>query len=51
MQSRLAQAAKSSVTLVHVDGAGHNDIFAVGGDSLYRQLNTFVNTLSPAKPQ
>jgi hypothetical protein len=51
MQSRLAQAAKSPVTLVHVDYAGHNDIFIVGGDSLYRQLKTFVNNLPPPKPQ
>ena len=51
MQSLLGQAAKSPVTLVHVDYAGHNDIFIVGGDSLYRQLKTFVNNLPPAKLQ
>jgi fermentation-respiration switch protein FrsA (DUF1100 family) len=49
MQSRLARAAKSPATLVRVDGAAHNDIFMVGGDSLYRQLKTFVNDLPAAR--
>jgi hypothetical protein len=48
MLDRLASAAKSKVTVLHVSGAAHNDIFFVGGDSLYHKLQTFVNGLPPS---
>jgi fermentation-respiration switch protein FrsA (DUF1100 family) len=45
MLDRLAGAARSKVTTVHVDGAQHNDIFEKGGDSLFLRVKEFVNGL------
>jgi len=50
MLDRLAQAAKSTVTVVHVSGAGHNNIFQQGGDSLYKRLKAFVDGLPESRP-
>jgi fermentation-respiration switch protein FrsA (DUF1100 family) len=43
MADRLAAAAHGNITRVRVDGAGHNDIFDVGGDRLMDQLQTFFD--------
>jgi fermentation-respiration switch protein FrsA (DUF1100 family) len=51
MLDRLTHAAKTKVTVIHVKGAGHNDIFRNGGDSLYKELQTFVDALPPATPR
>jgi pimeloyl-ACP methyl ester carboxylesterase len=45
MLIRLSAAAKSNVTIVHVNGAGHNDIFERGGDSLDHKVKIFVDSL------
>jgi hypothetical protein len=50
MLDRLAKAAKSKVTIARVSGAGHNDIFQQGGDSLYQQVGAFVSALPPRQP-
>ncbi len=42
MLGRLAKAATSRVTVLPVPMAGHNDIFLVGGESLYQSLGGFV---------
>jgi fermentation-respiration switch protein FrsA (DUF1100 family) len=51
MLDRLAQAARSKVTVVRVEGAGHNDLFRQGGDSLYKRLAGFVNRLTASSPR
>jgi pimeloyl-ACP methyl ester carboxylesterase len=38
MADRLVAAAKSRVTLYRVVGAGHNDVFASGGDGLWEAI-------------
>jgi len=50
MLDRLAKAAKSKVTIVRVDGAGHNDIFQHGGDVLHQRFQTFVDGLAEVPP-
>lgn len=42
MNARLAAAAKAPVTVVPVEGAGHNDIFDVGGDDLIQKFGRFI---------
>jgi hypothetical protein len=46
MLNRLAQAAKTKVTTIHVIGAEHNDLFQRGGDSLYHRVKAFIDGLS-----
>jgi uncharacterized protein len=50
MTDRLAKAAKAKVTVVKFEGAGHNDIFRVGGKGLFDQVQTFIKGLQPAAP-
>jgi fermentation-respiration switch protein FrsA (DUF1100 family) len=42
MAERLAAAAGGPVTRVSVPGAGHNDLFAVGGDTLMASFRQFI---------
>ncbi len=46
MADRLAAAAGGPVTRVVVPGAGHNDVFLVGGPSLLASVAAFLETLS-----
>jgi hypothetical protein len=46
MLDRLAQAAKSKVTTIRLEGAGHNDLFERGGDALYQRVKAFVDGLA-----
>jgi len=50
MSDRLARAAKAKVTEIRVKGAGHNDIFAIGGQSLFQQVQKFVDGLQATTP-
>jgi pimeloyl-ACP methyl ester carboxylesterase len=43
MCDRLAAAAKTPVTIVKVDGAGHNDILDTGGKDLMGKLKIFID--------
>lgn len=45
MNAELAKAAKSPVTVVPVEGAGHNDIFDTGGDDLMQKLGRFIESV------
>ena len=45
MSDRLAAAAGSHAQRISIDGAGHNDVFIVGGESLFQQVDTFVESL------
>jgi fermentation-respiration switch protein FrsA (DUF1100 family) len=45
MAARLAAAAKAPVTLIHVQNADHNDIFDIGGDPLFTQIQNFIDGL------
>jgi hypothetical protein len=45
MNARLAAAAKAPVTVVSVEGAGHNDIFDVGGSELMQKFGQFIETI------
>lgn len=42
MAGALAAAAKARVTSYTVEGGGHNDVFAVGGDALWGAVGTFL---------
>ncbi|HTU00363.1 MAG TPA: hypothetical protein VMG58_01055, partial [Candidatus Sulfotelmatobacter sp.] len=42
MAGKLAAAARSRVTSYPVAGGGHNDVFAVGGEPLWKALGSFV---------
>jgi len=50
MLDSLTKAAKSKVTIVRIEGAGHNDIFRRGDDKLFQQLKTFVDGLAEVVP-
>jgi pimeloyl-ACP methyl ester carboxylesterase len=50
MLDRLSRAAKSKVTVVRVEEAGHNDIFERGGSSLFNRLKVFVDGLPAVAP-
>jgi fermentation-respiration switch protein FrsA (DUF1100 family) len=55
MSSRLADAARTQVTRLSIDTAGHNDFYAVGGDRVFDAVRTFVEQLprsnrSPDEP-
>jgi fermentation-respiration switch protein FrsA (DUF1100 family) len=43
MADALAAAAKASVTQFWVPGAGHNDVFAVGGPRLWEAIRAFLS--------
>jgi uncharacterized protein len=53
MEAQLVKAAKGPVTVVEVKGAGHNDIFEIGGDELMQKFGAFVEQVhaehSPGK--
>jgi fermentation-respiration switch protein FrsA (DUF1100 family) len=42
MLDRLAGASRSKVTVLRIADADHNDLFDVGGESLYQSIRTFV---------
>jgi len=46
MLDSLVKSAKSKVTTLRLDDAGHNDLFYRGGDGLYGSIKTFVDGLS-----
>ena len=45
MTDRLAAAAKVNAKHIRIRRAGHNDIFTVGGQSLFQQIQTFLDGL------
>jgi uncharacterized protein len=45
MAAKLAAAAKGNVQRYNVQGAGHNDVFDVGGQELMSRLQTFISQL------
>jgi hypothetical protein len=45
MNARLAAAAKAPVTVVPVEGAGHNDIFDVGASELMQKFSQFIEAV------
>ena len=45
MMGRLKEATTMPVTAMPIEGAGHNDLFQIGGDELYGRFKTFVNRL------
>ena len=42
MTDRLAAAAKTEVTLLPVEGAGHFDVFTTGGTGLWQSINDWI---------
>jgi uncharacterized protein len=42
MSGKLAAAAKARVTAMTIAGAGHNDVFDVGGDALWQAIGTAI---------
>jgi len=46
MLDRLAACARSKVTILRLEEAGHNDIFQRGGDRLFGRVKGFVDGLS-----
>ena len=48
MAARIAASAKGNVTRMNVQGAGHNDIFDVGGEKLWLRLGEFLGNLTPS---
>jgi fermentation-respiration switch protein FrsA (DUF1100 family) len=44
MSERLAAAARGPVTFLAIDGADHNDFFAVGGERVLDALARFINS-------
>jgi len=50
MLDRLAKAARSKVTTFRVENAMHNDIFQLGGDSLFNRVKVFVDRLPAVSP-
>jgi fermentation-respiration switch protein FrsA (DUF1100 family) len=44
MVDRLAAAAKTKVTLLPVDGAGHFDVFNTGGARLWQSIDDWIVT-------
>lgn len=47
MSGELARAAGGHVEQITIAGAGHNDIFDVGGARLWEQVEVFVNECQP----
>ena len=50
MTDRLAAAARTKMTLLRVDGAGHYDIFRVGGAGLWRTIGDWIVTTDSTGP-
>jgi hypothetical protein len=48
MAQRLAASAKRSVLRMNIQGAGHNDVFDVGGEKLWLRLGEFLGQLTPS---
>lgn len=42
MLDRLARAANGPVSRMTIDGAGHNDVFEIGGEELERAIAEFI---------
>jgi len=42
MGQRLYQAAPEPKSFFAVEGAGHNDVFAIGGEQYLRRLREFI---------
>jgi fermentation-respiration switch protein FrsA (DUF1100 family) len=49
MAAQLAAAARGPVITCQVTGAGHNDVFLVGGDALWGALGTFIRRQVPTQ--
>ena len=49
MMGRLAAQVKTTLSLVPVEGADHNNIFAVGGVELMEQFGKFVESVHQAQ--
>ena len=47
MAAKLAAAAKGKATRYDVDGAGHNDVFDMGGQPLLDQIGKFLKQFQP----
>jgi uncharacterized protein len=47
MMDRLAAAARSPVTRLAIDGAGHNDLFAFGENRILETIRRFLEPLAP----
>jgi uncharacterized protein len=45
MAARLAAAAKGSVRRINIQGAGHNNVFDVGGNELWSQIGEFLGRI------
>jgi fermentation-respiration switch protein FrsA (DUF1100 family) len=45
MAKRLAESAKGNVQRYNVQGAGHNDVFDVGGEELKDRVGQFIGGL------
>lgn len=50
MCDSLAERAKSPVTRLTIDLAGHNDFYSVGGERVFDAIRRFLDTLPPAAP-
>ncbi len=48
MAPKLAAAAKGNVQRYNVQGAGHNDVFEVGGEELGKRVEEFISGLQTA---
>jgi pimeloyl-ACP methyl ester carboxylesterase len=49
MAGELAAAAKGDATTIQVTGAGHNDVFDVGGDPLWSAFAEFLGRQAPGR--
>ncbi|MHC5544126.1 alpha/beta hydrolase, partial [Singulisphaera rosea] len=47
MFERLTSAAKAPTMRFTVEGAGHNDFFAVGGEKVLRAIRSFLDQIDP----
>ena len=45
MAARIAAAAKGSVRRINIQGAGHNNVFDVGGNELWSQVGEFLGRI------
>jgi len=48
MAQRLADSANRKVARMNIQGAGHNDMFDVGGEKLWLRLGEFLGHLTPS---
>ena len=48
MARRLADSVTGNVARMNIHGAGHNDIFEVGGEKLWLRLGEFLGHLRPS---